>query len=92
MKCVTSATKHLDEMRYLGLYEMFLTEYYPKNSEAYSEPCQTSKMERFLKIFNGLTIFAKHSILDIWQRSEHASGICSQVFYRIVILKILEYF
>ena len=22
-------------------------------SEAYSEPCQTSKMERFAKIFNG---------------------------------------
>ena len=38
-------------------------------SEAYSEPCQLSKMEFFAKIFNGLkllTVFAKISILDIW--------------------------
>ena len=43
------------------------------NSEAYSEPCQTSKMEVFTKIVNGfsfLTIFAKSSILDVWQDSE----------------------
>ena len=36
--------------------------------EAYSQPCQTSEMERFVKIVNNfqlLTIFAKHSILDI---------------------------
>ena len=46
------------------------------NSEAYSEPCQTSKMEVFTKIVNGfsfLTIFAKSSILDVWQDSEFAS-------------------
>ena len=40
--------------------------------EAYSDPCQTSKIERFAKIVNDwkpLTIFAKHSILDAWQGS-----------------------
>ena len=37
------------------------------NSEAYSQPCQTSKIERFAKIAHGfqlIGIFAKHSILD----------------------------
>ena len=46
------------------------------NSEAYSEPCQTSKMEVFAKIMNGfsfLTIFAKSCILDVWQDSEFVS-------------------
>ena len=36
--------------------------------EAYSEPCQASKMELFTKkvnYFQSLTIFAKSSILDI---------------------------
>ena len=40
-----------------------------QDSEAYSEPCQTCKMERFTKIVNGfypLTIFSKHSIFDVW--------------------------
>ena len=40
----------------------------------FSQPCQTSNMERFAKIANGfqpLTIFAKHSILDVWQSSEN---------------------
>ena len=47
-------------------------------SMAYSEPYQTSKMECFAKIvntFQALTIFAKGSILDIWQGSEYASDI-----------------
>ena len=38
-------------------------------SEAYAEPCQTSKMELFTEIVNGfepLTIFAKSSILHVW--------------------------
>ena len=46
--------------------EAFLQALY---SEAYSEPCQTCKMERFAKIFNGfypLTNFAKRFILDVW--------------------------
>ena len=36
-------------------------------AEAYSEPCQTSEMECFVKIVNGkesFTIFSKLSILD----------------------------
>ena len=44
--------------------------------EAYSEACQTSKMELFAKTINGwksLTIFAKISILDVWQGSEYTS-------------------
>ena len=43
------------------------------NSEAYSKPCQTSKMEVSTKIVNGfsfLTIFVKIIILDVWQDSE----------------------
>ena len=37
-------------------------------SEVYSEPCQTSKMECFAKIVSGwksLTIFAKYSIFVV---------------------------
>ena len=36
--------------------------------EAYPEPCQTSKMDCFLEIVNGLnllTFFVRHSILDV---------------------------
>ena len=46
--------------------------------EAYSEHCQTSKMELFAKIVNSwkpLSIFAKSSILDVWQDSEYSSEI-----------------
>ena len=42
-------------------------------SEAYSKPWQTSQIEVFTKIVKGfsfLTIFAKTSILDVWQDSE----------------------
>ena len=45
-------------------------------SEAYSKPCQTFKTECFVKIVNGLkqwTIFAKRSILDVWQGVEYVS-------------------
>ena len=43
-----------------------------QESEAYSEPCQASKMEPSVKIFSqkatqSFTIFAKNFILDIWQ-------------------------
>ena len=37
-----------------------------QGTQAYSEPCQTSKMERFAEIVNGC------SILDVWQGSEYA--------------------
>ena len=46
-------------------------------SEAYSERCQTSKMEVFTKIVSSfllLTIFTKSSILDVWQDFEQASS------------------
>ena len=42
-------------------------------TEAYSEPCQTSKMDVFVKTVQGfqlLTIFAKSFILDVQQVSE----------------------
>ena len=41
-----------------------------------SEPCQTSKIDHFVNIgnvFQLLTIFARSSILDVWQCSEYAS-------------------
>ena len=38
--------------------------------EVYSEPGQTSKMDRFA--FQPITIFAKRSNLDLWQGSEFA--------------------
>ena len=46
-------------------------------SVSYSETCQTCKMEYFAKIVNGfetLTIFAKRSVLDVWQGFEYASS------------------
>ena len=45
-------------------------------AEAYSEPCQTSKIEIFSEIVNRskpLIVFAKHSILDVRQDQEYAS-------------------
>ena len=42
---------------------------------AYPEPCQAPKMEHFVKINNctkPLAIFAKCSILDVWQSSQCA--------------------
>ena len=45
--------------------------------EAYSEPYQRSVMECFTIILSAkklLTIFAKCSILDVFQGSEYASG------------------
>ena len=41
------------------------------DSEKYSEPCQTSKMEIFAKIVNGflfLTIFAKNLRIRLWSQ------------------------
>ena len=43
--------------------------------EAYSEPCQTSKIEFIAKIldrFQSLATCVKCSILDVWQGSEYA--------------------
>ena len=46
--------------------------------EAYSIPCQPSKMEHFTEIVNGWNYFC--SILDIWQGSEYASGASKRLF------------
>ena len=46
------------------------------SSETYLEPCQTSTIAAFAKIENGfslLAIFAKSSILELWQDFELAS-------------------
>ena len=44
-------------------------------SEVHLEPCQTSRMEPFLKIVNAVKVFEKSSILDVWQGSEYSSVI-----------------
>ena len=54
-------------------------------SEAYSEHCQTSKVESFAKIVNGfkkVTIFKRNSILEIFDRqdSEYASANIFQLY------------
>ena len=49
----------------------------------YSEHCQTSKMELFVKMVNGsklLTIFVKNSILDTSDGSEYVFGY--DIYYR----------
>ena len=45
-------------------------------SQVHSEPCETSKMKRFVKIVNGfnfqsLTIFVKRFILNVCQGSKY---------------------
>ena len=53
-------------------------------SEAYSELCQTSKVEPFAKTVHGFkkVIFKKNSILEIfdWQDSEYASPNIFQLY------------
>ena len=52
--------------------------------EAYPEPCQTSKIDCFVKIVNGLNLlnfFVRHSILDVWQGSKYTSVI----YYLLII-------
>ena len=59
-------------------------------SEWYVEPCQTSKMEHFARV-NGwklLTIFAKSSILDVWQDSEYA---CPWGLFFIIMMYAVLY-
>ena len=54
-------------------------------AEAYSEPCLTSKMQRFVKIVNGKkswNTFLKRSILDVWQGYGNASGLEDPLFFR----------
>ena len=54
-------------------------------SEAYSELCQTSKVDLFAKIVNDfkkITIFKRNSVLEIFdiQDSEYASVIIFQLY------------
>ena len=49
-------------------------------AERYSESCQTSNMELFVKIascFQPLIIFAKSSNLDVWHVSDNAFVKCT---------------
>ena len=51
-----------------------------ENTEVYSEPCQTSKMDRFVKIVicvQFLTIFAQRYNWDVWKSFEYASVMCN---------------
>ena len=51
---------------------------------AYSEPCQTSKMNLFAQIVNGIhpfTIFAKSSILEVRLVSECAHCLAKNVLH-----------
>ena len=53
------------------------------DSEEYSEACQTSNIEHFAKVINVyklLTVFAVHSILDIWPIPEYVSVTRASVF------------
>ena len=54
-------------------------------TEAYSEPCRTSKMELFVKIVanSRYSFFMEISILDVWLGSEHASELVSYYFISI---------
>ena len=49
------------------------------SEEAYSGPCETSKMERLRNNgFKSLTIFAKQSILNLRQNSRYSSAVLQQ--------------
>ena len=72
-------------------------------SEANSESCQTSKMALFAKINKNkkpFTIFAKISILDVWQGSAYASEMASKAsdvlflnqFWILKVINITEIF
>ena len=65
------------------------------SAEAYSEPCQTSKMALLAKIvgvFQPLTVFVKSFILDVWQGSEYASAdhIKSRIIVYFIVRAYLE--
>ena len=68
--CVLNTTQNFVERKHLRILQKFLQ----SNSEEYSEP---SQIRRWSILQKSLTIFAKHSILDVRQGSEYASGNCS---------------
>ena len=51
--------------------------FWPGITEAYTEPCQTSKFffAQIVNDFQPLTIFIKNSILDVWQCFEDTSEV-----------------
>ena len=51
--------------------------------EAYSEPCKTSKMEHFTKLVKK-AIFAKGSILDMWQGSAYVYKVLLHFVVRLI--------
>ena len=65
---------------------------------AYLEPYQISKIERLGKKIIALTIFTKHSILNLWEGSEYESGFkCINILnipglsiYTLIMLNMLE--
>ena len=59
------------------------------STEAYLEPCQTSKMEHFTKTVNSLkplTIFANSYILDVWQGSLNTPLYCIYLLFTSVFI------
>ena len=65
--------------------------------DAYSEPCQASKIEPFAKIVKDeiVNYFCKKYILDVWQDSEYASAILMQLiqfFSSIFIIPTSSHF
>ena len=62
-----SVFDHFVGLAFKGLKPLFLVIKKSGRGEVYSEPYQTSKMDCFTKMFTTkpLTIFAKHSILDV---------------------------
>ena len=58
-------------------------------AEAYTKPCQTSKVECFAEMVNGstmLTVFAKHFLLNVCQSSEYGFAII-KVFHSKIAVK-----
>ena len=58
-------------------------------SEAYSQPCQTSKIEVFTKTVNKLKllfILAKNSILGVWQGSKYTSAFMLELFFKLLLM------
>ena len=63
-------------LRWLCLFKIMNYNVYKQHWDTYSGPCQTSKMVHFAAIINNwklLPIFAKYSILNVWQGSEYTS-------------------
>ena len=58
-------------------------------TEGCTEPCETSKMEFIVKMFNGLNCYI-HKKVPSWQGLEYASAEAAtwEVFWKIGVLKI----